>query len=592
MRPTTSVVSSMLASIALLAPPGQAADPAAPAWRQRLEIMPLASAPHGTAAASATPALAPWIWGPDERREYRLTKSFRGNATAAVLVATCDNRMQLFINGTEVAASDTWEKPLAIDVTRHLRDGDNELVAVVGNAGGLAGFSCRLVLTDPDGGVRVVESDASWSAFDTLSPPNPVALRVVAEPGKGPWGDVLAGAASRPTDTPPFTVPAGFRVERLVVVPRDELGSWVALTTDSKGRIIASDQGDKGLVRITPAPLDGSGETLVEKIPVPLSSAQGLLWAFDSLYVVCNGGPGSGLYRVTDANADDTLDTVEKLRVFSGGGEHGPHNILLSPDGQRLFIICGNHTKTPFAVKNITEPQSLGGIRPNQRRVELPPEATSRLPANWDEDSSSRVSGTPTGMPSGFSRPGAMSSAPILMEKRGKSGPVATAIPTTSPSTPTARCSSTTPTWNGTSDPRGIDRRASTMPRAAASSAGVPARASGRRRFPTACRPSSTSGPARRSAPPFGYGAKFPAKYQKAFFVCDWTFGTMYAIHLTPDGSTYKGEKEEFVSRTPLPLTDMTIGQDGALYFAVGGRGGQRELYRVVLRRQGFDGGG
>ena len=56
----------------------------------------------------------------------------------------------------------------------------------------------------------------------------------------------------------------------------------------------------------------------------------------------------------------------------------------------------------------------------------------------------------------------------------------------------------------------------------------------------------------------------------------------MYAIHLTPSGSTYTAEKEEFVARNALPLTDMTIGKDGAIYFAVGGRGGQSELYRVT----------
>jgi hypothetical protein len=116
-------------------------------------------------------------------------------------------------------------------------------------------------------------------------------------------------------------VPPGFQVERLFVVPKDELGSWVCITSDPKGRLIASDQGDKGLVRITPAPLDGSQPTVIEKIPVPLTAAQGLLWAFDSLYVVCNGGPGSGLYRVTDSDKDDTLDKVEKLRVFDGSGE-------------------------------------------------------------------------------------------------------------------------------------------------------------------------------------------------------------------------------------------------------------------------------
>jgi putative heme-binding domain-containing protein len=80
----------------------------------------------------------------------------------------------------------------------------------------------------------------------------------------------------------------------------------------------------------------------------------------------------------------------------------------------------------------------------------------------------------------------------------------------------------------------------------------------------------------------FGYGAKFPARYQKALFICDWTFGTMYALHRTPEGSTYTAEKEEFLSRTPLPLTDNAVGPDGALYFTVGGRGTQSELYRVT----------
>ncbi|MGL4464263.1 MAG: c-type cytochrome, partial [Planctomycetia bacterium] len=80
----------------------------------------------------------------------------------------------------------------------------------------------------------------------------------------------------------------------------------------------------------------------------------------------------------------------------------------------------------------------------------------------------------------------------------------------------------------------------------------------------------------------FGYGAKFPADYQKALFILDWTFGTIYAIHLEPTGATYTGRKEEFLSRSPLPLTDVVVGKDGALYFTVGGRGTQSELYRVT----------
>ncbi|MFM7150300.1 MAG: c-type cytochrome, partial [Gemmataceae bacterium] len=80
----------------------------------------------------------------------------------------------------------------------------------------------------------------------------------------------------------------------------------------------------------------------------------------------------------------------------------------------------------------------------------------------------------------------------------------------------------------------------------------------------------------------FGYGSRFPAKYQKALYICDWTFGTMYAIHIAPEGSSYKATKEEFLSRTPLPLTDAVINPvDGFMYFTVGGRGTQSELFRV-----------
>ena len=80
----------------------------------------------------------------------------------------------------------------------------------------------------------------------------------------------------------------------------------------------------------------------------------------------------------------------------------------------------------------------------------------------------------------------------------------------------------------------------------------------------------------------FGYETKFPAKYQRALFALDWTFSTMYAVHLHADGASYTGAREEFLTRTPLPLTDAAVGPDGALYFITGGRSTQSELYRVT----------
>jgi putative heme-binding domain-containing protein len=387
------------------------------------------------------------------------------------------------------------------------------------------------------------------------------------------------GAAAN--DAPPFAVPEGFVVERVFAVPRDELGSWVCLTTDAKGRLIASDQGDKGLVRITPAPVDGSRPTVVERIPVPLSSAQGLLWAFDSLYVVCNGGPGSGLYRVTDSDGDDMPDAVEKLRSFEGAGEHGPHTVLLSPDGQRLFVLCGNHTKLPFAVTNVTEPLTMGGIRADQRRVQLPADGASRLPANWDEDQIIPRMWDANGHAVGLLAPGGYVAS---TDPDGRSWEIWTAG-YRNPYDMAFNADGELFLYDADMEwDFGTPWYRPTRINHATSGSDLGWR-SGSGKWPAAFPDSLPAlvdiGPGSPVGVAFGYGTAFPEKYQKALFACDWTFGTVYAIHLVPTGSTYAGTKEEFLSRTPLPLTDLTVGRDGCLYFAVGGRGGQSELYRV-----------
>src|SRR3954454_9856367 len=79
----------------------------------------------------------------------------------------------------------------------------------------------------------------------------------------------------------------------------------------------------------------------------------------------------------------------------------------------------------------------------------------------------------------------------------------------------------------------------------------------------------------------FGYGAKFPAKYQHAFLIEDWAYGKIYAVHLTPQGAGYTGTFETFVSGKGFPVTDMVVHPDGNLYVTIGGRGTQSGLYRI-----------
>jgi putative heme-binding domain-containing protein len=79
-----------------------------------------------------------------------------------------------------------------------------------------------------------------------------------------------------------------------------------------------------------------------------------------------------------------------------------------------------------------------------------------------------------------------------------------------------------------------------------------------------------------------GRGFKAPAKYQQAIYAFDWTFATIYAVHLTPKGASFDSTKEEFVAGAGLPLTDGIITKDGTMYFATGGRRISSALWRVT----------
>src|SRR5262245_14795355 len=116
-------------------------------------------------------------------------------------------------------------------------------------------------------------------------------------------------------------LPPGFRAEIVYSVPLSTQGSWVSLTVDDRGRLLASDQYG-GLYRIGPSPLgEPESKTKVEPIPMNVGQAQGLQFVDGKLYIVQNGAIGafsSGLYRLSDTDGDDRFDRYEQLRVFQG----------------------------------------------------------------------------------------------------------------------------------------------------------------------------------------------------------------------------------------------------------------------------------
>lgn len=387
---------------------------------------------------------------------------------------------------------------------------------------------------------------------------------------------VLAPATARAADEPakkkddkvakminpagPLKAPKGFNVELLYTVPKDEQGSWVNMTTDPRGRLIVSDQYG-ALYRVTPQALgDKTGQCKIEPIDVPLGEAHGLLWAFDSLYVVVNKGKkyDSGLYRVQDTNNDDKLDSVELLRKIQGGGEHGPHAVVLAPDGKSLYLVAGNNTRVPETTSSV-----MKGIWGED----------NLLPRMVDGSGFMADEKAPGGFVCRLSPDGKQ----CELFAMGFRNPFDIAFNTDGElftydsdmewdvSTPWYRPTRVLHVTSG--GDYGYRNGAGKWPPYYIDS--LPAVAD--------------VGPGSPTGMTFGYGAKFPSKYQQALYCCDWSYGKLYALHLKPKGATYGGELEEFISGTPLALTDIVINpKDGAMYFLVGGRRTQSGLYRVT----------
>lgn len=501
-----------------------------------------------------------WIWGASVDQDYTLTKQFNaGSVTIAKLKVSADNHVVLSLNGKQIAASDEWNEPVEADVTKLLKD-KNELVAEVRNDGGPAGFVFKLAMFDKaTGKTSYVVSDTTWTATRKKNEKS-VPAKAVAKYGDNPWGNVFDAAVASNSKVPvnTFQVMPGFKVERLFTVPKNELGSWVSLTADDKGHLYASDQDGKGLVRITPGRVGTDEATKVERIPLKISSAQGLLYANGALYVMCNGGPGSGIYRVSSSKKNDIFDTVEKLKAINGGGEHGPHALRLGPDGKSIYFVCGNHTPTP-------------------------PFEHSRVPKNWGEDHLLPRQWDANGHARGILAPGGYIAR---TDPDGKTCEIITSG-YRNPYDFAFNADGDLFTYDADMEwDMGMPWYRPTRV-VHATSGGEFGWRSGTGKWPAYYVDSLPQlldiGPGSPVGIEFGYGANFPAKYQKALFCCDWTFGTMYALILEPNGATYKATKEEFLSRTPLPLTDVVISPaDGAMYFVIGGRGAQSELFRVT----------
>jgi putative heme-binding domain-containing protein len=266
----------------------------------------------------------------------------------------------------------------------------------------------------------------------------------------------------------------------------------------------------------------------------------------------------AGLYRVKDTDGDDRLDKLEPLRQLEGRGEHGPHAVLLAPDGKSLYVVCGNGTKlTNFSDSRVPRHWGEDHLLPRMpdgrgfmRDVLAPGGVIYRIDPEG-EKWEIVANGFRNEYDAAVNRDGELFAYDADME-----------------------WDMNTPWYR----PTRVNHVISGAEFGWRNGAGKwPAW------YPDSFGAVVNVGPGSPTGVTFGYGAKFPAKYEEALFICDWSYGKLYAVHLTPTGATYTGVLEEFVAGTPLPLTDLVINpQDGAMYFAIGGRDTQSGLYRVT----------
>jgi putative heme-binding domain-containing protein len=514
---------------------------------------------------------AQWIWTPPRERPspqgvsfFRKTFTVREPVDGVVEIA-CDNRYELFVNGRRIGAGSNWRVLDRHDIRRNLVSGRN-VVAVRGekqDARSRAGLVARVIVRGAGGTYVSHSTDATWRCTEAETPQwNGVRLndtswgpaRSLGELGvTPPWNDQVRPADGSTAGR--FRLPPNFQVER-VVAPK-QCGSLVAMAFDEWGNILAAREGEK-LLLIEDRDENGTWETVVP-LSNKLKNCQGLVPINREVFAIGDGADGAGLYRLTDEDGDGACESAAALVKFAGGmGEHGPHAVTLGPDGW-LYMVVGNHAKlesksassSPYRnyyEGDLIQPryEDAGG---HAVGIKAPGGTVLRMTLDG-KHIEHFAGGLRNSYDIAFNREGELFTYDSDME------------------------------WDEGLPWYRATRLLHVVP------GGEYGWRSGWAKWPSYfldnLPPLLETGRGSPTGLEVYDHQKFPAEYQGAMFICDWTLGRVLAIKMQPAHGTYKATSEVFLEGKPLNVTDVTVGPDGWLYFCTGGRGTEGGIYRVV----------
>ena len=390
-------------------------------------------------------------------------------------------------------------------------------------------------------------TDASNFQAELGAPPAPTGIKTsrASKPAK-----VVKSRVPAPTG---FQIDPEFTVTQ--VLSERQTGSVIAMEFNEYGQLLLSREGGPLVIA------DLTAESTSQQVRVfcnEVSSCQGILPLNGDVFVTAEGPDGQGLYRLADGDGDGTFEVADTLLKFTGQpGEHGPHGVTLGPDG-KLYVTVGNGSRLKDRVSRRS---------PYQFAYE------GDLVSKY-EDPSGQASGAVA--PGGTivrvgidgSRPetvagGIRNAYDLVFDENGElfihdsdmEGDRGT-------------------TWYRPPMIFNITDGADLGWRSGWSKFAT--------YYPDQLEPICDTGRGSPSGAVVYQHLQFPKRYQNALFFADWSEGKIYSFKKKPSGASFSGSTEVFLSGKPMNVCDLSVGQDGALYFCTGGRGTKGGVYKVA----------
>ncbi|MFO0816612.1 MAG: HEAT repeat domain-containing protein [Pirellulales bacterium] len=517
---------------------------------------------------------AHWIWCADHEPGRVPTSAchFRKAVTvraveAATLAIAADDSFEVRINGRSIGSGTGYRRLTEFDIAKYLSRGRNVIaVRVMNTSGPTAGMVARLQVKEQGANWQSHSTDSSWKTSlsplplwdtslynDTRWP----AARVLGRFGETvPWDRKQDVAPTETHRNERFRIGDEFAVQRLL--DDDQTGSLIAMAFNEFGHVIASKEGGP-LLLFT----DTNRDQVVDKSRVYcdlVKSCQGILPLNGEVFVTAEGPEGVGLYRLADKNRDGKLEDCKLVIKFRGDmGEHGPHAVTLGPDGL-LYVLLGNLCSYDgdYDVHSPYRNGYEGDLLP---RYEDPGGHAVGVKAPGGTVIRTDVEGSVVQVFAG----GLRNAYDMVFNREGELF-LHDSDMETDEGTPWYRSTQLFHIVAG--GDYGWRSGWSRWPEHAVDS--LPSLLDTGRGSPTGCTV-------------YNHFA-FPQRYHNSLFLADWTRGRVLNVRLKKTGGSYSATSEVFLEGSPLNVTDLEVGPDGALYFVTGGRGTNGGLYRVTWK--------